>query len=337
LSRLLAAEIAQHDCLPFSASGLAAMLDVASLMTGSQQRMSLYRSGLAAVLREASAGVAEDGRQLVEALDVRLAVSTLEQRVRVAESEARRAIIEQETRVELAGSKVGQVNGLTIVGNGIQAYLEPARITARVRAGEGSIIDIEREVDLGGAIHSKGVMILTGLLGARYAPHVPLSLIVSLVFEQSYADIDGDSASAAEMLALLSAIADLPLQQSLAITGAIDQCGQILCVGDVSMKVNGFFKLCRDYGLDGSHGVVVPLANKHELLLHDEVIEAVERGQFHVYAIDHLDDAIALFSGLPAGDELAVGEFSNGSFNNKVVERLVQYAQERKDFEHRDD
>ena len=173
-----------------------------------------------------------------------------------------------------------------------QSYLEPARITATVRPGDGAVVDIEREANLGGSIHSKGVLILSSLLASRYSPHAPLSLIASLVFEQSYAYVDGDSASAAEMMAILSAIAEVPLAQNLAITGSIDQRGQILCVGDINRKIEGFYRLCHQHGAVADAGVVIPATNLRDLMLQDDVAEAVNEGRFSIFAVTTIDDVI---------------------------------------------
>ena len=336
-ANIMAASIRTHGCLPFSREAMAAMLDISSRIAGARDRLSLYRSALSNLLREASHIAHLRGHEIVTAAEVEAVIEQRKKRVEIAKQESIQAILTRETLVELSGVATGQVNGLTVVGSGVQAYVEPARITAAVRAGEGSIIDIERETDLGGSIHSKGVLILAGLLGSRYARHEPLSLIASLVVEQNYSELDGDSASLAEMLALLSAIASIPVNQSIAVTGSIDQRGQIQCIGDVVMKIEGFFDLCQQAGLDGRHGVVIPSGNTNDLVLDKNVVEAVEHGLFSVYAVRELDQAIELMTAMPAGSADEQGRFPPDSFNHAVSAAVHRYAEEKKQQEHKED
>jgi predicted ATP-dependent protease len=198
--------------------------------------------------------------------------------------------------------------------------------------GRGDVVDIEREVELGGPIHSKGVLILAAYLGARYRPDRPLSLSASLVFEQSYAGVEGDSASAAELFALLSAIADVPIRQSLAVTGSVNQHGEIQAVGSVNEKIEGFFDVCRARGLTGEHGVVIPAANAQHLMLRQDVVDAVAGGQFHVYPIETADEGIEILTGMAAKDRDASGQFAEGSFNRLVEVRLLALAEAWQEF-----
>ncbi len=335
--RTMAAAIHEHACLPFGRDAMALMADLSSRMAGARSKLSLYRSGLSNLMREASHMAIANGNKIVTAGDVQAIVDQRVSRVSIAEHESMQAILDKETLVELDGETVGQVNGLTVVGAGVQAYIEPARITAAVRAGDGAIIDIERETDLGGSIHSKGILILAGFLGSRYAPHEPLSLVASLVVEQNYSELDGDSASLAEAVALLSAVSGVPMKQSIALTGSIDQRGQVQCIGDANMKIEGFFDLCRMAGLDGSHGVIVPAGNINDLMLRRDVVKAVEEELFNVYAVSNIDQALSLMSGLPAGEADERGEYPAGSFNGLVVSAVHRYAEEKKQHEHKDD
>jgi predicted ATP-dependent protease len=234
--------------------------------------------------------------------------------------------------VETAGARVGQVNGLSVLRAGRFAFGRPSRISARVRLGRGEVVDIEREVELGGPIHSKGVLILAGFLGARYAREAPLTLSASLVFEQSYGGVEGDSASLAELCALLSAIAEVPLRQSVAITGSVDQHGRVQAVGGVSAKVEGFFEVCRARGLDGTHGVILPASNVPHLVLRDEPLAALAEGRFRIWAVETVDEAIELLAGLPAGAADAAGRFPAGTFNAAVAERLERLAERARAF-----
>ena len=203
-------------------------------------------------------------------------------------------------------------------------FAQPARITATSRFGKGDVINIEREVKLSGAIHSKGVLILSAFLAARYAKNQPLALSASLVFEQSYGMIDGDSASMAELCALLSNLADVPLKQSLAITGSVNQLGQAQAIGAVNEKIEGFFDICTARGLTGEQGVIVPAANVKHLMLRQDVITGAATGRFRIYAIDTVDQAIALLTGLPAGEADAQGKYPKDSLNGKVAARLSE-------------
>jgi predicted ATP-dependent protease len=234
--------------------------------------------------------------------------------------------------VSTSGSTVGQVNGLTVTSSGLFSFGLPVRITARVRMGTGKVIDIEREVKLGGPIHSKGVLILSSYLATHYAADVPLSLWASLVFEQSYGGVEGDSASAAELCALLSALAGIPISQSLAITGSINQMGEVQPIGGVNEKIEGFFDTCKAVGLTGQQGVLIPRRNVQNLMLRTEVIEAVAKGQFRIYAIAHVDEAMELLTGLVAGTRSGNGAFEDGSVNANVETRLRDFAHALRDF-----
>ena len=212
------------------------------------------------------------------------------------------------------------------------AFGQPSRITARVRMGGGKVIDIEREVDMGGPIHSKGVLILSGFLGARYAADYPLSLSASLVFEQSYGGVDGDSASMAELCALLSALANVPIRQSLAITGSVNQHGEAQPIGGVNEKIEGFFDVCQGRGLTGEQGVIIPASNVQHLMLRRDVVEAVKEKRFHIYAMETVDQAIELLTGVPAGRRLKSGKSTAGSINQRVEDRLIELAERQRDF-----
>jgi predicted ATP-dependent protease len=234
--------------------------------------------------------------------------------------------------IDTRGEQVGQLNGLSVLQLGGLCFGRPSRITARVRVGGGEVLDIEREVALGGPIHSKGVLILTGYLGARYSAERPLSLQASLVFEQSYSGVEGDSASCAELVALLSALAEAPLRQGLAVTGSVNQHGQVQAVGGINEKIEGFFDVCRAAGLSGAEGVLIPAANVKHLMLRADVLDAVARGQFQVYPIQTVDQAFELLAGIPAGERSAEGGFPEGTLNQRVEARLAAFAEKARAF-----
>ena len=228
--------------------------------------------------------------------------------------------------VDVEGSVIGQINGLVVSTIGGFAFGRPMRITASTRLGRGQVVDIEREVEFGGPIHAKGVLILQGFLGARFAADLPLTLHASLVFEQSYGPVEGDSASAAELYALLSALACLPIKQSFAVTGSVNQMGQIQPIGGVNEKIEGFFDACQQSGLTGDQGVLIPRANVDNLMLRQDVIDAVDQGQFRVYAVETIDQGMELLTGETAGVCGTDGRFLEGTINRRVADRLTELA-----------
>jgi predicted ATP-dependent protease len=229
--------------------------------------------------------------------------------------------------VATEGATVGQVNGLSVITLGDFSFGQPNRITARVRLGKGEVVDIEREVELGGPLHSKGVLILSSFLASRYAAQQPLSLQASLVFEQSYGGVEGDSASVTELCALLSAIAHVPIKQSLAVTGSVNQHGEVQAIGGVNEKIEGFFDLCTARGLTGDQGVIIPESNVQHLMLRQDVINAVQAGTFHVYPVKQVDEAFSLLTGLEAGVLDEAGLYPETSLNGKVIQQLQMMTQ----------
>ncbi|MGI9424143.1 MAG: S16 family serine protease, partial [Hyphomicrobiaceae bacterium] len=224
------------------------------------------------------------------------------------------------------GQKVGQINGLSVLQLGNFAFGRPTRITARVRMGQGRVTDIEREVKLGGPLHSKGVMILWGFLAGRFAQDIPLALAASLVFEQSYGGVDGDSASSTELYALLSALSEVPIDQGLAVTGSVNQWGEVQAIGGVNEKIEGFFDVCSARGLTGSQGVLIPESNVQHLMLRPDIIEAVKDGKFRVHSVAHIDQGIEILTGVGAGERDADGKYPSGTIYQLVEERLATFA-----------
>ena len=229
-------------------------------------------------------------------------------------------------RIETDGAAVGQVNGLSVISLGALSFGTPSRITAQVRLGRGEVIDIEREVALGGPLHSKGVLILSGFLGGRFGGSRPLSLNASLVFEQSYGGVEGDSASAAELFALLSALAEAPIKQCFAITGSVDQRGQIQAIGGVNEKIEGFFDSCRATGFTGSQAVIIPASNVRHLMLRHDIVAAAAEGRFAIYPMDTVDQGLELLTGVAAGGPDAAGDYPAGTLNQRIAARLDAFA-----------
>ncbi|WKE67356.1 AAA family ATPase [Gallaecimonas kandeliae] len=261
------------------------------------------------------------GSEITEA-DILAAIKAREQAHALPKAFSRSAMAKGQILIETQGARIGQVNGLTVLDMGNAEFGEPSRITATVHHGDGDVIDIERKAELAGNIHAKGVMILSAFLAHRFAKDGPLHLSASLVFEQSYHEVDGDSASAGELICLLSALSELPVRQDIAITGAIDQFGNVQAIGGVNAKIEGFFEVCAARGLTGSQGVVLPQANLDQLNLSSPVIQAVAEGRFHIWSVSHVDQAMALMMGTQAGEADAHGQFPEDSVYGRIHGRL---------------
>ena len=229
--------------------------------------------------------------------------------------------------IDTTGSKVGQINGLTIMNVGDYTFGKPVKITASTYTGKNGIINIEREVELSGSSHSKGILILSGYLGEMFAQDMPLSLTASICFEQLYSGVDGDSASSTELYAILSSLSNIPINQSIAVTGSVNKKGEIQPIGGVNDKIEGFFQVCKMRGLDGNHGVIIPQQNVRNLNLSEEVISAVKSGKFHIYAISTIDEGIEILTGVPAGSKDENGKFPAGTINYLVYNKLKKYAE----------
>lgn len=321
-ARLIATLARRDALLPFEAGAVAQVIVHACRLAGDSQKLSTHMDSLTDLMREANHHARHAGRDRVCAGDVLGAIDEERSRHGRLRERGLEATLRGTLRIETGGETIGQVNGLSVVSLGRASFGRPGRITARVRLGRGQVVDIEREVQLGGPVHSKGVLILTGFLGSRFAADRPLALSASLVFEQSYGPIEGDSASLAETLALLSALAQLPVRQGIAVTGSIDQHGQVQAVGGVNDKIEGFFALCAARGLTGDQGVVLPASNASHLMLHPDVVEAVSAGQFHVWTVTTVDEALTLLMGREAGARGEDGTFPEGTINARVEERL---------------
>ncbi len=323
----LVATLARRDGLrAFARAAVEGVLQEASRLAEDSTRLTTDVAAIRDLLREADHEAGRGGRDVVSAAEVRAAVGAQERRGGRLRERLQEELLRGTLVVETRGARVGQVNGLSVVPLGRRAFGRPSRITARVRLGRGELVDIEREVALGGPIHSKGVLILAGYLGGRFCREQPLTLAATLVFEQSYSGVEGDSASSAELVALLSAIAEVPIRQSLAVTGSVDQLGRVQAVGGVNQKIEGFFDLCRARGLTGEEGVLVPAANVPHLVLRDDVVAAAAEGMFRIYPVETIDEGIELLAGMPAGSADASGRFTEGSFNARVAARLEALA-----------
>ncbi len=325
-ARMLATLARRAELRPLDRAAVARVIEHASRLAGDQYKLSAHDRTLRDLLLEADHWAGEAGTDVVGAGHVEQAIRERQERgarlQRRSLEQIRRGVVLIATR----GAQIAQINGLSVLQLGDAIFGRPIRITATARSGKGQVVDIEREAKLGGPVHSKAVMILSRFIASHYAEDSELSLSASLAFEQSYGDIEGDSASVAETCALLSAIARIPLQQSLAVTGSLNQHGEVQAVGGVNEKVEGFFDVCREAGeLDG-HGVLLPGSNVEHLMLRHDVREAIAEGRFHVYPVATVDEAIELLTGMTAGARDAQGHFPAGSFNRVVADRLAAFA-----------
>jgi lon-related putative ATP-dependent protease len=331
-ARFMAGVVEQEGLMPFHRSGVARLLEYSARKVQDQSKLSTHVQGLTDLMREADFWAKEQGREATSDQDVQQAIDAS-----IYRSDLMREHIQENIRrgimlIDSKGWQVGQINGLSVIMLGDFMFGRPNRITARVRLGKGEVIDIEREAKLSGPIHSKGVLILSGFLGARYAADRPLSLSASLVFEQSYGGIEGDSASSAELYCLLSSIADIPINQSLAVTGSVNQHGQVQAIGGVNEKIEGFFDVCSERELTGEQGVLIPESNLEHLMLRRDVREAVDNGQFHIYSVQTIDQGMEILTGLAAGEPDEKGEYPPESVNGKVQKRMQELSEKREKF-----
>jgi lon-related putative ATP-dependent protease len=326
-ARLIATLARRNDLLPLDRAAVARVIEHAARLVEDAEKLTVRLREVTDLLNEADHWAREAKRKLVTAEDVSQAIDARIFRVDRIRERLHEAIQRDILLIDTGGARTGQVNGLSVVGLGDFSFGHPSRITANIRLGKGDVTDIQREVELSGPIHSKGVLILSGFLGARYAGDRPLALSASLVFEQTYGAVEGDSASSAELYALLSALADAPIRQSLAVTGSVNQHGEVQAIGGVNEKIEGFFDVCRARGLTGEQGVLIPAANVKHLMLRHDVVEAVRQGKFHIYPVTTIDQGIELLTGLPAGERDANGLFPDGSLNQRVEVRLMTLAE----------
>jgi predicted ATP-dependent protease len=316
-------------------SGVARLLEQAARLAGDQRRLSVELERLADIAREAMQLAATAGTPTTGRETVRQAIAARSERSRYVNERLQALLVDQTILIDTDGEAVGQINGLEVLSvNPDQSFGKPVRITARTFAGTGGVVNIDREVELGGPIHSKSVLILNGYLGGQYGRKRPLSLAASVVFEQTYQPVEGDSASLAELFTLLSSLANAPLKQSLAITGSVNQHGQVQAIGGINEKVEGFFDLCIARGLTGTQGVVFPHANVHHLMLREDVVAAIAAGNFHLWPVETVEQGIELFTGVEAGVADAEGEYPPDSLHGRVSARLVELSEAARRWEH---
>jgi lon-related putative ATP-dependent protease len=325
-ARAIAATVRREKLRPLDRDGVARAIEHTSRLSGDSEKLSAQMQGLIDLLQEADYIAGTAGRDRIGRAELQAAIDAQHRRGDRVYQRLQEEIGRNTLRIESVGTCVGQVNGLAVMGLGGFMFGHPSRISARVRVGRGEVIDIERQVALGGPLHSKGVLILSGFLGGRFGKSAPLSLTASLVFEQSYGGIDGDSASSAELYALLSALADVPIRQCFAVTGSVDQHGFVQAIGGVNEKIEGFFDVCNRRGLDGNQGVLIPASNVKHLMLRQDVVDACGADRFHVIPVETIDQGIEILTGVSAGEPDVGGRYPEGTINQRIALRLAAFA-----------
>ncbi len=329
---LLANLARDKKLLPLHKAAVARVIEQGAREAGDSGKLSLHIEKFSDLVHEADYLAQKKDKSHIEVTEIEEAIDARKRRGGRIRDRVFEAIEKGIKNIETAGEKVGQINGLSIISLGDDMFGMPTRITALTRPGKGEIVDIEREVDLGGPIHSKGVMILSSFLSSRYARQIPLGLKASLVFEQSYGGVDGDSASCAELCALMSSLADVPIKQCMGITGSISQKGEVQAIGGVNEKIEGFFDICRKRKYSGEEAVIIPKANIRHLMLKQEVVAAIKEGTFGVYAVSTVDEAIELLTGMEAGNPDDSGNYPAGSMNGLVESTLHRFATDIREF-----
>lgn len=316
----------EENLRPFDSEGVAEVIEHGVRMAGRQNKLSTRFNVIADVLREANYWANKDGSAMITGAHVRTSIEERIERVRLVESKIQELILDGTFMIDSDGVVAGQVNGLSVYDMGEYSFGKPTRITAQTALGRAGIINIEREARLSGPTHDKGVLILSGYLRRMYAQNKPLVMSASIAFEQSYSGVDGDSASSTEIYALLSSLADVPLRQDIAVTGSVNQKGEIQPIGGVNQKIEGFFDVCKARGLTGDQGVLIPEQNVKDLMLRHDVVDAVAAGRFHIYPIRTVDEGIEILTGIPAGKRLKNQSFTHGSVHHLADSRLIEFA-----------
>lgn len=326
-ARFLRSHCQSEGWMRFNDSGIARMVEFGSEVVGDQTRLSTRFADICNLAREADFWARRNSSDAITRKDVQKAIDAREHRNNRIEELLQEMIARGEIYIDAEGAEPGQVNGLSVMTMGDYMFGRPSRITARTYVGRDGVINIDREVEMAGPIHNKGVLILSGYLNGKYSGDKPVSLSASIVFEQQYSGVDGDSASSAELYALLSSLSGFPLKQNLAVTGSVNQRGFVQPIGGVNQKIEGFYRTCRALGkLDGSQGVLIPKINARNLMLRQEVVDAVERGDFHIYPVETIDQGIEILTGREAGELQDDGTFPEGTVNDRVNQMLTEYA-----------
>ncbi len=328
----ISARCQEQNLRHFDRSGVAKVVEFGARFAEDQRKLSTRFIEITDLISEASFWAQRDNNNVVKAVHVEKAIEQKIYRSSMIEEKIKEMIRDGTILIDTSGTVAGQVNGISIIGLGDYIFGKPSRITARAYMGKGEVINIEREVKMSGRIHNKGVMILTGYLGEKYAMDKPLSFSASICFEQLYEEVEGDSASSAELYAILSSISGVPLKQGIAVTGSVNQRGEIQPVGGVNRKIEGFFDVCKAKGLNSEQGVIIPLQNVKNLMLKDEVVEAVKKKRFHIYPVRTIEEGIEILTGVEAGKRRADGTYKKGTINYMVDRRLREMAEQQRAF-----
>lgn len=311
---------------------MAGVVEYAVRLSGNQDKFTTRFLQIADIVKEANYWASKDRSELVQAKHVERAIEEKIYRVRLIEEKIQELIERGIIMIDIKGARIGQVNGLAVYDIGDHAFAKPTKITAQTSLGRAGIINIEREANLSGRTHDKGVLIMTGYIRAMYARQRPLTLSASICFEQSYSGVEGDSASVAELFAFISSLAEIPLRQDIAVTGSVNQKGEIQPIGGVNEKIEGFFDVCKTDGLTGTQGVIIPEQNVQELMLRNDVVQAVQEGKFHVYTMKKVEDGIEILTGIPAGERGKNGEYPEGTVNYLVNTKLDEMGERMREF-----
>jgi len=326
LGRFIAGYCQREGCRHFTKEAVIRIAEYSSRLVENQEKLSTRFGEIVEILAEANSFAERNKHEYVEADDVLTAIREKEYRANKLDEKLMELLKDEIIMVDTEGKAIGQINGLSVLNTGDFIFGKPSRITATTYIGKGGVVNIEREVQMSGTTHSKGVMILSSYIGEQYAQEIPLTMTANITFEQLYSGVDGDSASSTELYAILSSLSEVPIRQDIAVTGSVNQKGEIQPVGGVTYKVEGFFALCKARGLTGTQGVIIPEQNIKNLVLKDEVIEAVREGKFHIYPVKTIDEGIEILTGIPAGKRLKSGHFEKGSIHERVYNKLRQYA-----------
>ncbi len=326
LSKFVRSFCTQENLLDLDKEAMAKVVEITSNMAGDKEKLSTQFSAIGEIVGEASVWAKKDKKKIISKEYIQKALDERIDRIKKYDTRYLQMIKEEALLIDTEGFKVGQINGLTVIKIGDYSFGKPARITASTYMGKDGIINIEREVDMSGSSHSKGVLILTGYLGQQFAQDIPLTLTANICFEQLYGGVDGDSASSTEAYALLSSLSEIPINQSIAVTGSVNQKGEIQPIGGVNEKIEGFYQICKLRGFNGEQGVIIPKQNVRNLHLNDEIIDSVRKSKFHIYAISSIDEGIEILTGVPAGKKDRNGNFPLGTVNYLVHEKLKKFV-----------
>ena len=316
-----------ENLLAVDRGGVAKMVEFGSRLADHQDKLSTRFSSIADLTREAHYWAKKEGSSFIRAEHVTQAITERVSRANRIEERLREATLEDVLIVQTTGSKVGQINGLAVLDQGDYSFGRPSRITTRTFVGKTGVVNIERETKMSGKIHEKAIFIIASYLGAKYAAKKAVSLSASITFEQLYDMVEGDSATCAEMYSLLSSLSAIPISQSFAVTGSMDQNGDVQPIGGVNQKIEGFFALCKSRGLDGAHGVIIPHRNVKNLMLRQEVVDAVKDGTFTIYSIDTMEEGLEILTGMKAGEAQEDGSYPENTINYLVMKRLTEMAE----------